>query len=324
MGKRPGDHERLCLFLFVTALLDRRQLDDYFKEDYEFQNLRLELHRADAVVRGHVMEVYRSGDRRVQGLIPAQPKTLAELSEKERQMFLESCSRHQDWKRLFDACLRWPVRYSVPALAVLRRSGWEPEPPDLRSLYGQIVADGGDQALPQPKQPSAASSLFEQWLARGASGALAGQTEAALSERLKSASPPEAVGLVAALAARKPLGASTAKAVQESAHWLVRLAGHAAGIAQVDLIHDGVQDPNYWIADLASAAGVLDFWPGRDTRADVEASKSLSGAPPEAWTGRLGAARRILNTILQHQNIAIQVADIVVTPDEYEVTVEDA
>jgi hypothetical protein len=320
-GKRPGDPEHLCLFLFVTALLDRRQLDEYFKEDYEFQNLRIQLQRAEAVVRGHIMEVYRSGDRRVQGLIQAQPKTLEELSDGERRMFLESCQRHQDWKRLFDACLKWPVKYSVPALAVLCRSGWEPEQPDLKSVYRQITADAGNLALPSAKQPSATSSLFEQWLARGSTPELVQQDEGLLCEQLRTATPPEGVAIVAALAAHKSLSPSGVKAVQESPHWLVRLAGHAVGIGGPDLVHDDVQDPNYWIAELASAAGVLDFWPGRATPADL---KRLAEAPAEAWTGRLGAARRILNTVLQHQNIAVQVADIVVTPDEYGVTVADA
>ncbi|MBM4089556.1 MAG: HEAT repeat domain-containing protein [Planctomycetes bacterium] len=323
-GKRPSDPQRLCLFLFVTALLDRRQLDEYFQEDYEFQNLRLELDRADPVVRGHVMEVYRSGDRRVQGLIPAQPKTLEQLSDKERQMFQESCVRHQDWKRLFDACLKWPVKYSAPALAMLRQSRWEPESPDLKSVYRKIVADAGGLALPPPKKPSAASSLFEQWLARGASGARADEPEAALCERLNAAGPAEAVGIVGALAAHKPVSEAAAKAIRESPHWLVRLAGHAVGIAGTDVIDDSVRDPNYWVTELASAASVLDFWPGKDTPADLAASDALASAPPEAFTGGLGAARCILNTILQHQNIAIQVGDIVVRPDEYEVIVEDA
>ena len=94
-GMRPSDHERACLFLFVT-----RQLDAYFHEDFEFQNLRLEYERADAAVRAYVMDVVRSGDRRCAGFIGTR-KALAECSEVEIKLAIDSWLRHQDWPRLF-------------------------------------------------------------------------------------------------------------------------------------------------------------------------------------------------------------------------------
>lgn len=297
-GKRPSDPERLCLFLFVTSLLDRRQLDEYFKEDDEFQNLRLQYDRADATVRAHVMEVVRSGDRRCAGFFGTRSKPLAECTEAEIKLAIDSWQRHRDWSRLFHACLELPLRYSFPALAVLRRSNWQPESPDLQSVYQQILADAGDKAPPPAKKPGATSSLFEQWLARGASGELARLDETALRERLKTATPPEGVAIVAALAAKKPSASVAVQAVRESPHWLVRLAGHATGLIAPDLTQDRVQDFNYWIMELASASGVLEFWPGKATPADLEA---LSAAPPEAWAGKLGSARKVLRTIMSHR-----------------------
>jgi hypothetical protein len=293
--KRPSDHERLCLFLFVT-----RQLDAYFQEDFEFQNLRPQYDRADATVQAHVMDVVRSGDRRCLGFFGTRSKPLSECTEPEIKLAMDSCLRHQDWARLFQACLDLPLKYSLPALAPLRQSKWEPESLDLRSVYRQILADSGDQPLSptKEKKPSATSPLFEQWLAQGRTGELAGLDESALCERLKTATPPDGVAIVGALATHKSLTATTVKALQESPHWLVRLAGHLTETYPLDLTKDSVQDPNYWINELASAKGILDFWPGKATPADLE---RLSAAPPEAFTGKLGAARRVLRTVMAHR-----------------------
>ena len=48
----------------------------------------------------------------------------------------------------------------------------------------------------------------------------------------------------------------------------------------------------------SNSTGVLDFWPGKATPADLEA---LSAAPAEAWTGKLVAARKVLRTIMSHR-----------------------
>jgi hypothetical protein len=292
-GKKPSDRERLCLFLFVT-----RQLDEYFKEDFEFQNLKLQYDRADPAVRGHVMEVVRSGDRRCAGFFGTRSKPVTECTEAEIELAMDSWLRHKEWARLFQACLELPLKWSFPALAPLRQSRWEPDAADLRSVFRQILADAGDQALPPAKQPPASSSVFEQWLARGASGELAQLDEAALCERLKTATPPDGVAIVGAMAGKKSLSTATVKAVQENPHWLVRLAGHAAGIYAPDLAQDSIQDPNYWVTELASAKGILDFWPGKATPADLE---RLSAAPPEAWAGKLGSARKVLRTVMTHR-----------------------
>jgi len=291
-GKRPSDHERLCLFLFVTRLLDA-----YFLEDFEFQNLRLQYDRADAAVREHVMDVVHSGDRRCAGFFGTQSKPIAEWSEAEIKLALESWQRHNDWARLFHACLELPLKYSLAVLPLLRRSNWQPESAHLKSMYRQVLADAGDQAPPAPKNPGATSSLFERWLAEGTTGELAKLDSDSLLKRLKTATPPNGVAIVAALAAKKPVAATAEKAVQESPHWLVRLAGYATGLCRTNLTEDRAQDPNYWITELTSATGLLDFWPGKATPADLEA---LSAAPAEAWTGKLGSARKVLRTILSH------------------------
>jgi len=292
-GKRPSDHERLCLFLFVT-----RQLDAYFREDFEFQNLRLQYDRADAAVREHVMEVVRSGDRRCAGFFGTRSKPIAECTETEIKLALESWQRHNDWARLFQACLELPLKHSLPVLASLRRSSWEPESPDLKSVYRQVLADAGDQAPPTPKPPSATSSLFERWLAEGTTGALAKLDGNELLKRLNTVTPSEGVTIVAALAAKKPLPGAAEKAVRENPHWLVRLAGHATGLCTTNLTEDRVQDSNYWVTELTAATGLLDFWPGKATPADLEA---LAAAPAEAWAGKLGAARKVLRTIMSHR-----------------------
>jgi hypothetical protein len=296
----PSDHERKCLFLFVT-----RQLDEYFKEDFEFQSLRLEYDRADATVKGNVMEVVRSGDRRCAGFIQAGrgggkvgAKPLSECTENEVKFALESWTRHQQWDRLLHACLELPLKHGLPALEELRKSGWEPEAPELKSVLKQVLVDSrGFADSRRSPQTDATSSVFERWLAEGQGGEHAALDMAEIERRLQTADPPEGVTLVAALATKTEPGSPAAEAVRKSPHWLVRLAGFATGLT-VNPAQDKVEDDNFWVRELAAAANVLDFWPGKATPNDLEA---LSSAPAEAWAGRLGAARKVLRTVMAHR-----------------------
>jgi hypothetical protein len=298
-GKRPSQPERACLFLFVT-----RQLDAYFQEDFEFQNLRLQLQRSDPALRAQVMEVYRSsGDRRLAGLIEAERRTLGQLSEDELLLLFNSWVEHQDWPRLFQASLELPLRYSWKGFAALRQSGWEPENAELKSVYRLILADLDHDQLPESRQPSAASCLFEKWLAQGRSGDLAQARETDLLERLKTAAPPEGVAIVAALAGKAQVGSAAPQAVNKHPHWLVRLAGHATGLDR-GWTWGEVNDSCYWVQELSSAMGILEIWPGQTTPADLEA---LGKAPPESWTGRLGSARKVLRTMMTYWNTGIHV-----------------
>jgi WD40 repeat protein len=133
-GKRPRDHERACLFLFVT-----RQLDEYFKEDFEFQNLRLQYDRADDAVRAHVMEVVRSGDRRYTGFFGTGSKSLSDCTEKEVQVAVTSWLRHHDWERVFAAALELPLKHSLPLWCGLASSGWLPPEPAARGILKDVL-----------------------------------------------------------------------------------------------------------------------------------------------------------------------------------------
>lgn len=312
---RPRDHERLCLFLFVTGKLPGH-LDEYFREDFEFQNLRLEYERADATVREHVMEIVRSGDRRCAGFF-GRRKPLVQCTEPERRVAIASWLQHQEWPRVFQAGLEMPLRESLPLFQALRKSGWQPEAPDLRSVLKQVLTEVDAAAPPDAsKPPPATSCLFEKWLARGANGEYAALSETELRDRLKTAAPPEGVALVAALARRGTLQPETEKMVSESPHWLIRLAWNAMTFASKPS-----KDSNYWITELASSAGVLDFWPAKATPDDLP---RLANAPAEAWVGHIGAPRRILRAILQHRNTELEAHDVVVAPGATDVIVEDA
>ncbi|MBI4517572.1 MAG: HEAT repeat domain-containing protein [Deltaproteobacteria bacterium] len=300
-GMRPSDPERACMFLFVT-----RQLDAYFREDFEFQNLRLEYERADAAVRAHVMEVVRSGDRRCLGFIGTR-KALTECSEAELKPAIESWLRHQDWPRLFRGFLELPLKFGLPVLEHLRKSGWQPEEPELLSLYRQTLADtDGQLAHAQKPRAKGGDSVFERWLAQERKGESAGANEATLLQRLQTATPVEGVAIVAALAAKAAPGGAAAQAVQASPHWLVRLAGHATGLCHAQA------DQNYWVNELTSASA-LECWPGRATPADLEA---LESAPPEAWLGMLGAARKVLRALMGYRITTGSFEQMMVEADE--------
>lgn len=306
---RHREHERNCLMLFVTG-----QLDAYFQEDDDFHSLRAQYDRADAKVRGRVMDVVRRGDRRCQPFVTRPRKKLRECTEVEIKLALSSCLRHKDWARLFQASMELPMKFSFPALQRLADMGWQPDTPEKQALLKAISADvKGQSIVPASSQPVATSSVFDQWLAQGREGELAGVGEAELLTRLKQADPPDGVAIVGALAAKAKPGSPAAKAVAENEHWMVRLAGHLCGLVTPDLTQ-GQQndDPNYWVNMLATAEGVLEFWPTEATPADLE---KLNHAPAEAFSGKLGAVRKVLRTLLAHQVTAITVSRMEVQAD---------
>jgi hypothetical protein len=290
-GMRPADPEDASLFLFVT-----RQFDSYFLEDFEFQNLRTAYDRADEAVRARVMDLIRSGDRRFQGFFGTR-KQLAECTDAEIRLFIESSLRHKDWPRLFRAFQEMPLKYGFPLLDHFRGSGWEPGEPDLKNLYRQALAEG-QEASTLDSKPKATSSVFERWLSEKEKWKPRELTETRAIELLQTLNPPEAVSLVAAIAASPMSKMRVTDAVRNSVHWLVRLAGYATGLISINLTPDSIQDSNYWVRELAGQRSVLEFWPVRAKPTDLEA---LAAAPAEAFAGKLGAVRRVLKLLIGHR-----------------------
>ena len=306
--KRPSDHEQACLLLFVT-----RQLDDYFKEDFEFQGLRQAYDRADEGVKAHVMEVVRSGDRRCLGFF-GRRKRLSECTEEEIELAIDSALRHRDWPRLFHAFQELPMKHGYPLLEYFRKSGWEPEQADLKALYRGVLEESKGTVLPaQPPPPKETSPVFEKWLAEGRTGEYSRLGEAELLQRLAEATPPEGVKIAAALATKTAAGSAAARAVEQNPHWLVRLAGHATGLC-ADIIRDPVQDDNYWVNELVRSTALLDFWPVKATPSDLA---KLNAAPCEAFTGKHGAIRRVLRLLLAHRVTTPEMTECVFDAGEF-------
>jgi hypothetical protein len=286
---RPPDPESKCLFLFVT-----RQLEEYFQEDFEFQNLRAAYDRASQKVKDSVMEIVRGGDRRCLGFF-GRRKPLRECDEREIRLAVDSGLRHKDWPRLFSAFLEMPLKYGFPLLAEFRRSGWEPDKPEMKSLYKQAMEEAKDGVELPRKRTDATSSVFERWLS--GDGRPTG-SEAELAATLKDATPPDGVRIVGALAALPSRTPQTVDAVKTSPHWLVRLAGYATGMVQLKFGESSKDDANYWVRELTNAEGALEFWPVNATPADQDA---LNALPREAFTGKLGAVRRVLQLLIGHR-----------------------
>lgn len=289
-GLRHSDKGRRCLLLFVT-----RQLDEYFEEDDQFQYLRPEYDSADAAVRELVMDVVRSGDRRCLGLLGGR-KALSECSEQEIGLAVDSAKRHKDWPRLYRFAIELPLKYSLPLLEILRAESWRPEDPDSKQFLEQLLLDTAELSAKAPESPKPSSSAFAKMLTRGREAPLSSLSEDDLMKRLESANPPEGVSLVAALAGKAQPGGPSARKILQSPHWMVRLAGHACGLS-ADLTLDTVNDPVYWVQELASPTAVLNLWPPKGGIKDLEA---LDSAPAEAKEGRLGSARKALRTLLMH------------------------
>jgi hypothetical protein len=287
----PSDPDEACLFLVVTG-----QLDAYFKEDYQFERLHLAYERAESAVQGLVMEVIRSGDRRFDGFFGGRKK-LSQCSEREIRLFIQSCLRHQDWPRLFQAFLELPTKYGFPLLDHFRTSQWEPEDAELRSLYRQAMAESQGGDLSEIKPPTTTSSVFERWLAEGKGEKWNKMSEQDLLGRLNQASFPEGVEIVAALANKVGHKEEAEKAVKNNPNWLVRLAGYETGLIK-DFSGEAGKEDNYWVKELAGMGNVLEFWPVKATPTDLE---RMAAAPAEAFSGKIGAVRRVLRLLINRQ-----------------------
>jgi hypothetical protein len=285
--KRPSSHELYCLFLFVT-----RQLDEYFKEDDDFQYLHDAYEHAADKVKEHVMDVVRSGDRRCLAFFGNRRKTLHECTDDEIQVAINSALEHKDWPRLFHAFLDLPLKHSFPILDHLRLSSWEPPEEEMKGLLRQALAESKEISLPKKRQDFS-SSLFESWLSTESrpSG-----TEPELVEKLKNCSPVDGVCLVGALSILPSLSPSTVKFISQHEHWLVRMAGFTTGITAITFNKaSNNADPNFWIREVTYDEGILEFWPDTATPDDLA---RLQAMPPEAWNGQLGTFRKLLQMLI--------------------------
>ena len=79
-------------------------------------------------------------------------------------------------------------------------------------------------------------------------------------------------------------------------------------------VRDELVDPNHWVSTLAPSRTVLDFWPGKATPVHLEA---LASAPPEAWEGSLGAARKVLRALIARRVTVGHFEELVVEGDAF-------
>jgi hypothetical protein len=276
----PAEPHRLCIYLFLT-----RQLDRYFELDPDFTQLRLEYEQADAGVKANVMEVVRDHpDARLAGFQPARS---AAATEDEIRVALESARRHKNWRMLWERYREYPLRYTQDIPAALRDAAWRPEGDGEAALFTRIqdILAGSPAA-----QPAGTPCVFDKWLEEGRSAATVSRSTAELLALMGKAAPPQAVAAVGALAGRVAPNGHEARSVMQSPHWLIRLAGAAAGFKAA-----GGAEPNYWVTELSAFGGVMDAWPSRPTPG---ALRDLESAPAEAFSGALGAQRRVLAELM--------------------------
>ena len=261
------------------------------------------------------MEAVRTGDARLFEFVQRPRLSLRECPPEEISAAMEAGIRRQDWVRLFADCRTVPLRLALPGWEALVQSGWQPPEAHDAALVQLLATElsGIDTALAAPEPPQGTSAVFERWLAEGRDGELAGRDEAALLSALASANPPEAVPIVAALAARGQVSEAARTAVFGSAHWLIRLAGHVTGMAGLGESADPSKDSNFWVRELGVAGGVWDFWPTEGTAAHLD---QLDRGPREAMLGAAGRARRMLRAVLAHGVMGVTVERDVVAPDE--------
>ena len=313
-GKQPSAPEDRALFLFVTG-----QLDAYFEDDHEFENLRPAYERAPQNIRDLVLEIARSGDRRAADFFPkaiGTTKRLTECSEREIRHGIEVAVRDRNWQELFRMFTQMPLRYGYPLLEEFRASGWEPDEVDQQALWREILRESSaaNGAEEEPEKPT--SSLFGRWLAEGRAGS--NESEMDLVKRLESVIPPDGVRTVGALSVKRDVSAATRSTVEKHRHWLVRLAGYASGV--VPNVFGAKDDPVYWVREVAGAGAALDFWPVKATPDDIE---RLDAVPREVWVGKAGQVRQVLRLLMAYRMTLLDVAELEIVADESAVDIED-
>jgi hypothetical protein len=288
---QSSEHDRICVFLFVT-----KQLDAYFEEDYDFQCLRQEYDTASPDIRQHILRILRSGDRRCFAFFSLR-KLLSECSEQEILRTLRSFFAHQDWPRLFRAFQELPLRFGLRVLHDLARTDWEPELPEERSLYRQVILDARGQLSPPSRPASPAGKVFEEWLEEGHRESFASHDVDSLLDALPQSTPPRAVAIVAALARRASPGSEAARIVLHHPHWLVRLAGHVTGLC-IDFEQDRVVDPVAWVPRIAPELPLLEFQPSDTTPALLDSLSAAVERDRDHPLGPLQTARKVLQTLM--------------------------
>ena len=185
----PSDHDRACVFLFVTG-----QLDAYFREDDGFQSLRLEYERAGRALREEILRVVRSGDRRCLGFFGAR-KRLADCTEAEISLALQFFRKHSDWPRLFQAFLELPLKYGFLILRELGRVSWRPDDPTERDFLERALELGRGHLTAPAAANRVPGELFESLLERGRGAPYASSSEDQLIERLARSCPLDGIAL---------------------------------------------------------------------------------------------------------------------------------
>ncbi|MBI1792224.1 MAG: hypothetical protein HYR60_32270, partial [Acidobacteria bacterium] len=309
-GKRPSDPEQRALYLFIT-----RQLDAYFEDDHDFENLWTAFDRAPQDQKDLVLDVARSGGRGAAAFFGRRKKPLTECNEREIKHGIEVALQHGNWPELFKMFTQMPLRYAFPLIEKFRASQWAPEADDQRALLRSILREVGGETAEEVQEDT--SAVFQRWLADGRT--LAKESESDLLNRLQEAAPPDGVAIVAALAAKNDTTPEAKSAVEGHAHWLVRLAGYSAG-----LLPDwsrAKEDTVYWVRELAGIGPVLDLWPVKATPSDL---KRLDAAPREAFAGKPGEMRRVLRLLIAHRMTLVDVEEVVIAAGADATEVEDA
>lgn len=312
-GMRPILDEQHCLFLFVT-----RQLDEYFKTDHNFMNLRAAYDRSGPVVRGFVMDVVRTGDKRCLAFFGGERKPLIDCTADEISLAIDTALRHKDYDKLFLAFLDLPMRMGFGLLGHFRNSGWEPKDPDVKKMYIQALEDTKDAVFVPSVQEKEKSSYFESCMAKGNLDEYKNSNPEKLMEGLDNfPSPEEAIAAVTALSGNANPDGELAKKVKDHPNWLVRITAYMTGLCKLESGQGSVKEDNYWINQLIVGSKHLALWPEKATPEDL---KELNSAPAEAWIGKIGAMRKVLKGVLTLRTTAPDLKPVTIDAGEFSVT----
>ena len=318
-GWRHSEEARWFLYLAATG-----RFDEYLAEDYEFQTLRPEFLAAPAILKARIREaMVTAGEVRMNGLFLAE-KRAAELTVADAEALVHANIRNENWEALVGN-LRWlPARQILYSVEAIISAKWRPNDPDQAALLTRLgeIAPLLAKSVPEGSVPLQLNPIYQKWLARGETKALAHKSPQELEAMLKDETdPPDQIAALGALRKQGQLDAATVNKAGLSEHWMVRwVAVHfGADLTKAMRVNDaGIE----WFRRLSTLKDAEALWtakPCEVTRDGLEALREHIARLSDPHTaGGLLLVEAICTHYTSHDIEVEEGAHVMIEEDSFE------
>lgn len=134
LGLLPAKTSLKALFFFVTG-----QFAKYDELDFDGRILRTTYETGSPNLRKRLNKIIRSAGR-VDYLAALATSSVGNnlTGESEVQLLVEMLAERQDWANLWTKVLELPLKWSVQAVNLLQKAGWQPTNPTERELFERL------------------------------------------------------------------------------------------------------------------------------------------------------------------------------------------